>query len=234
MTVPGETEAGNAGMHPCRGIAWWAHRDDDQSAEALPRSSKNQIGSVDPDALKIPARRAEFTLTENARVPFHAEPGQSISQRIWSTTLQRQRRAKRSRTSSRCSVIPDRRNYPRTRSTWSASSIRITTSSTPRTCWRKSTKPFGPTVRSAGRRPRQRRRRDRNSERHGGRSLQRCRERPPWRSEFRSRRLLCRGLLPAERTVGPKGLVDLRQHVRGVLEVVIRIDDADHVDRVRG
>src|SRR5438093_1318801 len=75
MTMPGETEAGNAGMHPCRGIAWWAHRDDDQSAEALPRSSKNQIGSVDPDALKIPARRAEFTLTENARVPFHAEPG---------------------------------------------------------------------------------------------------------------------------------------------------------------
>src|SRR6059036_1500404 len=75
MTVPGETEAGNAGMHPCRGIAWWAHRDDDRSAEALPRSSKNQIGSVDPDALKIPARRAEFTLTENARVPFHAEPG---------------------------------------------------------------------------------------------------------------------------------------------------------------
>src|SRR5438132_1088974 len=76
MTVPGETEAGNAGMHPCRGIAWWAHRDDDRSAEALPRSSKNQIGSVDPDALKSPARRAEFTLTENARVPFHAEPGQ--------------------------------------------------------------------------------------------------------------------------------------------------------------
>lgn len=76
MAVPGETEAGNAGMHPCRGIAWWAHRDDDRSAEALPRSSKNQIGSVDPDALKIPARRAEFTLTENARVPFHAEPRQ--------------------------------------------------------------------------------------------------------------------------------------------------------------
>src|ERR1051325_9256742 len=61
MAVPGETEAGNAGMHPCRGIAWWAHRDDDRSAEALPRSSKNQIGSVDPDALKIPARRAEFS-----------------------------------------------------------------------------------------------------------------------------------------------------------------------------
>jgi hypothetical protein len=28
MTLPGETEAGSAGMQPCRGIAWWAHRDD--------------------------------------------------------------------------------------------------------------------------------------------------------------------------------------------------------------
>jgi len=77
MTVPGETEAGSAGMQPCRGITWRAHRDDDRSAEApLPRSSKNQIGSVDPHALKIPARRAECSLTENARPPFHAEPGQ--------------------------------------------------------------------------------------------------------------------------------------------------------------
>jgi hypothetical protein len=42
----------------------------------LPRSSKRQIGSADPDALKIPARRAECSLTENARSPFHAEPGQ--------------------------------------------------------------------------------------------------------------------------------------------------------------
>ncbi|MGI8962158.1 MAG: hypothetical protein ACR2IV_20850, partial [Bryobacteraceae bacterium] len=41
-------------------------------------SSKNHIGSVDPDALKIPARRAESTLTEYARLPFHAEPGQII------------------------------------------------------------------------------------------------------------------------------------------------------------
>ena len=28
MTLPGETEAGSAGMQPCRGIAWRAHRDD--------------------------------------------------------------------------------------------------------------------------------------------------------------------------------------------------------------
>ena len=80
MTLPGETEAGSAGRQPCRGIAWWAHRDDDWSAEVLlPRSPKNHIGSVDPYALKIPARRAEFTLTENARIPFHAEPGQNLS-----------------------------------------------------------------------------------------------------------------------------------------------------------
>ena len=76
MILPGETEAGTAGMQPCRGIAWRAHRDDDRSAEvSLSRSSKNHIGSVDPDALKIPARRAECSLTENARSPFHAEPG---------------------------------------------------------------------------------------------------------------------------------------------------------------
>src|SRR4051794_21859155 len=75
MTVPGETEAGSAGMQPCRGITWRAHRDDDRGAEAsLPRSSKEHIGSVDPDALKIPARRAECSLTENANSPFHAEP----------------------------------------------------------------------------------------------------------------------------------------------------------------
>jgi len=77
MAVPGETEAGSAGMQPCRGITWWAHRDDDRSADAsLLRSSKNHIGSVDPDALKIPARRAECSLTENANSPFHAEPEQ--------------------------------------------------------------------------------------------------------------------------------------------------------------
>jgi hypothetical protein len=73
MAMLGETEAGSAGMQPCRGITWRAHRDDDRSAEAsLPRSQK----SVDLDALKIPARRAECSLTENADSPFHAEPEQ--------------------------------------------------------------------------------------------------------------------------------------------------------------
>src|SRR5438876_5925960 len=77
MTVPGETEAGSAGKQPCRGIAWWAHRDDDRGRGThLSRSPQTHIGSKDPDALEIPARRAEYSLTENARSPFHAEPEQ--------------------------------------------------------------------------------------------------------------------------------------------------------------
>jgi hypothetical protein len=75
MALPGETEAGSAGTQPCRGIAWRAHRDDVAGRESrLLRSAQNHIGSVDPDALKIPARRAEYLLTESAPSPFHAEP----------------------------------------------------------------------------------------------------------------------------------------------------------------
>src|SRR5438876_6407504 len=75
ITLPGETEAGSAGKQPCRGIAWWAHRDDDRGRGThLSRSPQTHIGSKDPDALEIPARRAEYSLTENARSPFHAEP----------------------------------------------------------------------------------------------------------------------------------------------------------------
>ncbi len=77
MILPGETEAGSAGKQPCRGIVRRAHRDDERSAEAsLLRFQKNHIGSVDPDALKIPARRAEYSLTESALSPFHVEPTQ--------------------------------------------------------------------------------------------------------------------------------------------------------------
>ena len=36
MTLPSETEAGSAGMQPCRGIAWWAHRDDEVQRENHP------------------------------------------------------------------------------------------------------------------------------------------------------------------------------------------------------
>jgi hypothetical protein len=76
MTLPGETEAGSAGMQPCQGIAWWAHRDDDRARGASSRSSQRSIGSVDPYALKIPARKGgNHSLTENPASPFHAEPG---------------------------------------------------------------------------------------------------------------------------------------------------------------
>jgi hypothetical protein len=46
------------------------------------------IGSVDPDALKIPARRAEYSLTESALSPFHAEPRHHEAfgeDNLWST-----------------------------------------------------------------------------------------------------------------------------------------------------
>src|SRR5215468_8492226 len=56
MTLPGETEAGSAGMQPCRGIAWWAHRDDVERGSFRSRFSPNHIGSVDPYALKIQTR----------------------------------------------------------------------------------------------------------------------------------------------------------------------------------
>ena len=75
MALPGETEAGFAGKQPCRGIARRAHRDDDHGRGGhLSRSSQSPIGSKDPDALKIPARRAASTLTRSARSPVPAEP----------------------------------------------------------------------------------------------------------------------------------------------------------------
>jgi hypothetical protein len=79
MTVLGETEAGSAGKQPCRGIAWWAHRHDEVGAgERCSTPPKNLIGEIDPDALKIPARRAEYSLTGNAHSPVPAEPEQNL------------------------------------------------------------------------------------------------------------------------------------------------------------
>ena len=75
MIVSGETEAGSAGMQPCRGIAWRAHRDDDRERGSSPLALfQNHIGSKDPHALKIPARRVECSLTGNVIFPIHAEP----------------------------------------------------------------------------------------------------------------------------------------------------------------
>jgi hypothetical protein len=61
MILPSETEAGTAGMQPCRGIARWAHRDDaDGRGKSFFALLPKHIGSLDPHALKIPARRAEL------------------------------------------------------------------------------------------------------------------------------------------------------------------------------
>ncbi len=78
MALPGETEAGSAGKQPCPGIVRRAHRDDDHGRgnERL-APTLHPIGSKDPDALKIPARRAASTLTRSVRSPVLAEPAQS-------------------------------------------------------------------------------------------------------------------------------------------------------------
>ena len=76
MTLPGETEAGSAGMQPCRGIAWWAHRDDVLERGGSPFAlfpKTHRIGR--PSCLENPRPEgAEYSLTENASSPFHAEP----------------------------------------------------------------------------------------------------------------------------------------------------------------
>jgi len=76
MILPGETEAGTAGTQPCRGISRRAHRDDERGREDSFLRRPTSIGSKDPHALKIPARRAEYSLTENVASPFQAEPRQ--------------------------------------------------------------------------------------------------------------------------------------------------------------
>jgi hypothetical protein len=62
-------------MQPCPGIAWWADRDDErQRWDCFFRFFQILIGSVDPDALKIFAPGAEYSLAEGALPPFQAEP----------------------------------------------------------------------------------------------------------------------------------------------------------------
>ena len=81
MILPGETEAGTAGTQPCRGISRWAHRNDERGRESSFLRRPTSIGSKDPHALKIPARRAEYSLTENVASPFQAEPRHPVVQR---------------------------------------------------------------------------------------------------------------------------------------------------------
>ena len=87
MILPGETEAGTAGTQPCRGIAQWAHRDDERGREDsfLRRPNTHRIEK--PNALKILARREEYSLTENVASPFRAEPAQFLFDRTKSQNV---------------------------------------------------------------------------------------------------------------------------------------------------
>src|ERR1035441_3800174 len=83
MTLPGETEAGSAGMQPCRGITWWAHRDDvgRGGSPFAPFPKTHRIGR--PLCLENPRPEgAEYLLAESAPAPFHAEPGQSFKRSL--------------------------------------------------------------------------------------------------------------------------------------------------------
>ena len=118
MALPGETEAGSAGKQPCRGIARRAHRDDDHGRGThLSRSSQNPIGSKDPDALKIPARRAASTLTRSARSPVPAEPAhgtrREAKQRCRRTSLDSGRPAHRAITVTETQAGPTNQNQTR-------------------------------------------------------------------------------------------------------------------------
>ena len=74
MTMPGKTEAGSRGIEPCRGIAWWAHRDD-AGRGSLPFALCPKHRIERPPCLENPRPAgAEYSLTENVRSPVHAEP----------------------------------------------------------------------------------------------------------------------------------------------------------------
>src|SRR5712671_1584635 len=80
MTLPSETEAGSAGMQPCRGIAWWAHRDDVTERGSSPFALFPKIHRIGrPLCLENPRPEgAECLLTESGPSPFHAEPTQRL------------------------------------------------------------------------------------------------------------------------------------------------------------
>jgi hypothetical protein len=87
MTLLGETEAGAAGMQPCRGIAWWAHRDDDWQCENQPLGLPHLHRFDRPLCLENPRPKGGMlTLPENANFPFHAEPRHVYPAITWPRT----------------------------------------------------------------------------------------------------------------------------------------------------
>jgi hypothetical protein len=77
MILPGKTEAGSAGMQPCRGTARWAHRDDaGERGKALFALFLKTHRIERPRYLENPRPKGGiYQLTENAPSPFQAEPG---------------------------------------------------------------------------------------------------------------------------------------------------------------
>ena len=73
MALPGETEAwlcGDATM-PRDMPGGLVDTMGSGGADAVRHPlQQNPIGEIDPHALRIPARRAEYSLTENARFPI--------------------------------------------------------------------------------------------------------------------------------------------------------------------
>ena len=78
MVLPGETERALRGRNHAEGYPGGrVHRDDERGREDSFLRRPTSIGSKDPHALKIPARRAEYSPTENVASPFQAEPRHS-------------------------------------------------------------------------------------------------------------------------------------------------------------
>ncbi len=75
MILPGQTEAGSCRDATMAGVARRAHRDDDRErGNPLLALAQNLHRTKDPPALKIITRRAGYSLAENSRPPFQAEP----------------------------------------------------------------------------------------------------------------------------------------------------------------
>ena len=75
MILPGETEAGSAGMQLGRGIAWRAHRDDVERGSSPFALNPNSDRIGRPLCLENPRPEgAEHLLPVERFSPLHAEP----------------------------------------------------------------------------------------------------------------------------------------------------------------
>ena len=96
LSAPGEAEAGSAGTQPCRGIAWWAHRHDENGGMRFgPRVPRLTSSDDRPPCLKK---------SNKQMAPFLISP-------FLKPQIRQQGRAS-SRGTRRTNVDPGRRSYP--------------------------------------------------------------------------------------------------------------------------